>query len=76
MPKMPVPAMTVSEVARCLNVVERTIYRLAQKGELPGFKVAGVWRFQRDDILRWIEDRKKNHKLLTVRKVQPRKRGA
>lgn len=75
MPKMAVPAMTVSEVARYLNVVEKTIYRLAQKGELPGFKVAGVWRFKRDDILRWVEDRKKNSKLLTARKVQPRKRG-
>lgn len=72
---MAVPAMTVSEVARYLNVVAKTIYRLAQKGELPGFKVAGVWRFKRDDILRWVEDRKKDSKLLTARKVQPRKRG-
>lgn len=76
MPKMAAPAMTVYEVARYLNVVERTIYRLAQKGELPGFKVAGVWRFQRADIQRWIDDRKKNHKPLSFRKEQPRKRGA
>ena len=52
------PAMTVREVATFLNVDEKTIYRLAQKAELPGFKVAGVWRFQRADIQRWIDARK------------------
>jgi excisionase family DNA binding protein len=52
------PAMTVREVATFLNVDEKTIYRLAQKAELPGFKVAGAWRFQRADIQRWIDARK------------------
>jgi len=51
--------MTVRDVAKYLNVDEKTVYRLAQKGELPGFKVAGTWRFKREDIDRWIEDQKK-----------------
>lgn len=51
--------MTVREVANYLNVDEKTVYRLAQKGELPGFKVAGTWRFKREDIDQWIEDQKK-----------------
>jgi excisionase family DNA binding protein len=51
-------AMTVREVATCLNVAEKTIYRLAQKGELPGFKVAGAWRFRRQDLDQWIETQK------------------
>ena len=51
--------MTVREVANYLNVDEKTVYRLAQKGELPGFKVAGTWRFKREDIDRWIEEQKK-----------------
>jgi len=50
--------MTVREVANYLNVDEKTVYRLAQKGELPGFKVAGTWRFKREDIDQWIEDQK------------------
>jgi len=33
-------------VATFLNVDEKTIYRLVIKGELPGFKVLGSWRFQ------------------------------
>lgn len=53
-----VAAMTVREVATYLNVDEKTVYRLAQRGELPGFKVAGTWRFKRGDIDRWIEERK------------------
>ena len=52
------PAMTVKDVAAFLNVDEKTVYRLSQKGELPGFKVAGAWRFQRADIQSWIDVRK------------------
>ncbi len=51
-------AMTVREVASHLNVNEKTVYRLAQRRELPGFKVAGAWRFQRVDIDAWIEEQK------------------
>lgn len=59
MPSKPEPAMSVHDVAAYLNVDEKTIYRLAQRGELPGFKVAGAWRFQREDLRRWIEQRKR-----------------
>ena len=52
------PAMTVRDVAAFLNVDEKTIYRLAQRGHLPGFKVSGSWRFQRPDLEAWITDRK------------------
>jgi excisionase family DNA binding protein len=52
-------AMTVREVAGYLNVNEKTVYRLAQRRTLPGFKVAGAWRFQRSEIDGWIEAQKK-----------------
>jgi excisionase family DNA binding protein len=55
---MDTSAMTVREVASHLNVAEKTIYRLAQKGDLPGFKVAGAWRFRREDLDKWIEAQK------------------
>ena len=58
MSEAPQPALTVRQVAAYLNVNEKTVYRLAQRGELPGFKVAGAWRFKRIDIEGWI-DRKK-----------------
>jgi len=59
MPSKPQPAMSVRDVAATLNVDEKTIYRLAQRGELPGFKVAGAWRFQVLDIQQWIHKRKR-----------------
>ena len=52
------PAMSVREVASFLNVDEKTIYRLVTKGELPGFKVLGSWRFQKSDLNAWIENQK------------------
>ncbi len=50
--------MTVRDVANFLNVDEKTVYRLTQKGALPGFKVAGTWRFKREDIDQWIAKQK------------------
>jgi excisionase family DNA binding protein len=50
--------MTVRDLAEYLKVDEKTVYRLAQRGELPGFKVAGTWRFKHQDIDAWIEKQK------------------
>lgn len=58
------PALTVRDIAVLLNVDEKTIYRLAQKGDLPGFKVSGSWRFQRPDFLAWIEAQKQGVKAI------------
>lgn len=58
MAKLPSPAMTVRDVAEFLSVDEKTIYRLVQQGKLPGFKVAGSWRFQIQDIQGWISEQK------------------
>lgn len=51
-------ALTVKDVAQLLRVDEKTVYRLVRKGELPGFKVAGAWRFTRMDLQQWIERQK------------------
>ncbi len=59
------PAMTVRDVAGFLSVDEKTIYRLAQQGKLPGFKVAGTWRFQMQDIQGWIDVQKLESKKKT-----------
>lgn len=49
--------MTIREVAEHLKIAEKTAYRLAAEGELPGFKVGGSWRFQRNEIDKWIKDK-------------------
>jgi excisionase family DNA binding protein len=50
--------LTLPEIAQLLKVGQKTLYTLAQKGELPAFKVLGQWRFKRVDIDRWIEQQK------------------
>lgn len=50
--------MTVRDVASHLNVDEKTVYRLAQRGKLPAFKVGGTWRVKRSDLEDWIERQK------------------
>ena len=47
--------LTLKEVATLLKVAEKTTYTMAQRGELPGFKVGGQWRFRRADIESWID---------------------
>lgn len=46
--------LTIKEVAEYLKVNERTIYRLANKGDIPAFKVANAWRFRKSDVDGWI----------------------
>ncbi len=53
-------ALTIRQVAEYLQVTERTIYKLAWAGKLPGFKVGNAWRFKKDDIDKWIEANKRN----------------
>jgi len=50
--------LTVTEVADYLKLAEKTAYRLAAEGKLPGFKVGGSWRFKKDDLQQWIEQQK------------------
>jgi len=49
--------LTISDVASLFKVTEKTLYGLAQKGDLPGFKVGGQWRFQRGAIDSWIQEK-------------------
>ena len=48
--------LTLEEVAVYLKAGKRTVYRLAQKGEIPAFKLGGTWRVCRSDLERWIAE--------------------
>jgi len=49
--------LTIREVAAYLKLTEKTAYRLAAEGDIPGFKVGGSWRFRRSEIENWIDQR-------------------
>lgn len=55
---MPDALLTLHEVAELLKVAEKTVYTMAQRRELPAFKVRGQWRFKQTDLDLWIEERK------------------
>ncbi len=48
--------LTVQEVAAYLRLHAVTVYRMAQNGELPAFRVGRRWRFKLDQIERWVND--------------------
>ena len=52
--------MTLKEVAEYLRLTEKTAYRLAAEGKLPGFKAGVAWRFERGDLESWITDKKQD----------------
>ena len=54
--------LTLKEVAAYLKLAEKTAYRLAAEGKLPGFKVGGSWRFKGSDLQEWIDENKNSRK--------------
>ena len=49
--------LTIEEVADYLRVSERTVYEWAQKGEIPAGKIGTVWRFKKNDLEAWVDER-------------------
>jgi len=58
-----VEIFTIKELALYLKLAEKTAYRLASEGKLPGFKVGGAWRFRKMEIDSWIQEQEKKAKL-------------
>ena len=48
--------LSVEDVARHFGINPSTVYHLAQRGQLPGFKVGGQWRFNRAMLESWAAD--------------------
>ena len=47
--------LTLAEVAAMLRVPKSTVYKLAQNGTVPAFKIGKHWRFLLRDIQTWLE---------------------
>ncbi len=50
--------LTVPEVAKYLRVNPFTVYRMVERGDLPGIRVADMWRFEESDIKKWLQEKK------------------
>ena len=53
--------MTVKELADYLKIAEKTAYRFAAEGKVPGFKVGSAWRFKKTDVDAWIRKQTDNN---------------
>jgi excisionase family DNA binding protein len=47
--------MTIKEVADYLGVHASTVYKYAQQGTIPAFKIGSDWRFSQKHIDNWID---------------------
>lgn len=62
-PKAVLPAPTwnlpevldMDEAASYLRVSRTTVYKLAQAGNIPAFKLQGMWRFRLQSLREWTE---------------------
>lgn len=46
--------MTPSEVAQLLKIHLKTVYKLAEKGVIPGSRIGRSWRFSRSDVMELV----------------------
>ena len=53
---MPDDILIIRDVTALLKLPDKTVYSMAQQGELPAFKVRGRWRIRRVDFERWVEE--------------------
>ncbi len=49
--------LTAAQVAELFQVDRETVYKLAQRGRLPGFKVGCQWRFAESTMRDWYVSR-------------------
>lgn len=50
--------LTIPDVAKILQVSEKTIMRMLQDESIPGFKVANQWRFHPEDFDNWLKKKR------------------
>lgn len=70
--------LNIKQLAERLQLSERTIYRLAKTGEIPGFRVGKAWRFPLAQVDQWMEEevekaRKPSPKPQARPKARPRR---
>ena len=63
--------LTIKEVAALLKLAEKTVYAMANAGELPAFKIRGQWRIKRTELDRWLDEQPRG----AGNTEQPRGRG-
>jgi len=51
--------LTLEQIAEYLQMSISSIYKMAQAGKIPAYKVGRQWRFKKEEIDQWVEKKKK-----------------
>ncbi len=62
--------LTIQEVAALMKIADKTVYTMAQRGEIPAFKVRGQWRVRRDDLDGWMKEQVSGARASGARKAR------
>jgi excisionase family DNA binding protein len=50
--------LTVDEISEYLKIPRSTIYKLVREGKIPAQKIGRHWRFRKEAIDHWLENKK------------------
>ena len=50
--------LTLEQIAEYLQMSTSSVYKMAQKGKIPAYKVGRQWRFKKEEIDEWIRKQK------------------
>jgi len=53
--------LTLEQIAEYLQMSTSSIYKMAQKGKIPAYKVGRQWRFNKEEIDMWVKSKRKIH---------------
>lgn len=68
--------LSVEEVAKKFGINSTTVYRLAQRGSLPAFKIGNQWRFSPHMLDVWISDQVNLERMKKERDAESNGSGA
>ena len=49
--------LTVEDLSNYLRIPKSTIYKLVREGKIPAQKIGRHWRFRKEAIDRWLENK-------------------
>jgi excisionase family DNA binding protein len=50
---------TVDEIAEALKLHPYTVRRLCREEKIPAFKAGGQWRFDLEEVEKWVKSKRK-----------------
>ena len=53
------PLMNLDELAQYIGVSNTTVYRYLKQGKLPAIKIGRLWKFRKERIDKWLEEKEK-----------------